>query len=124
VTLEDGTRSQTETMTTEIALQQWRDAERGAASARRARVAAQSAVDAATEAAQAARTTAEAAQAALAAMTLAETTATTTAKAARIFLDAAGVEAADREAEEMTADAAEVHARDDYQAAVDRARRG
>jgi hypothetical protein len=108
-------------ITTQAALDQWRDAERAASMARRGRVTAQTAADAAASAAQSAQATAEAAQAALASMELAEAAATETAQAARLFVTQAGVNLADAEAELAATNIAESDAHDVYRAAVKRA---
>ena len=108
-------------MTTEAALQQWREAERTASVARRGRVAAEAAVQAADEAAGAAAATADAAKAALASMQLAEESARKTAAAARLFVQEARADLADAEAEGGISDAAETNAHDTYRVAVKQA---
>ena len=74
------------TISTEVALANWRDAERTASVARRGREAAESAAKAAEEAASAATATADAARAALESMQLAEVSAAKTATSALLVL--------------------------------------
>jgi hypothetical protein len=108
-------------LSTKDALRQWREAERAVAVARRGKVAAQAAVDAANDAAEAAAATADAAKAALAASTLAETSAAKGAMAARLAVQASIADHADAESETALAEVEEAAAHARYQGAVERA---
>jgi hypothetical protein len=118
----DGKSDQSaEDQTTAVALTEWREAERSVAVARRGRVAAQQAMDAAELATQAAQRTADAAKAALESATLAEASARDTADAARVVVQSTRADIATSEDELAQADIAEVEAHDRYRQAVSRA---
>ena len=109
-------------LSTADALQEWREAERDLAVARRGQEAAQVAVRAAEEASRAAADTAEAARAALESATRAEASASATAEAARLMLDATRVDQTDAAADVAKAETGEVEAHERYRQAADRAR--
>jgi hypothetical protein len=123
-TLEQGGRQMSdEPLSTEDALQNWREAERSAALARRGRVAAEAAAMAAEQAATAANATAVAARSALDAMALAEASATKTAEAARLAALSTRADFADATSEVGMADVNESAAKKVYHDAVERAKR-
>ena len=105
-------------ITTEKALEGWRNAEQLAAVARRGKLAAQAAVRAAVEAEEAAMATAAAAKAALQSATLAETSAAKTAASARLVVENTRVNSADADAESAMADVDEEIAKDQYRSAA------
>lgn len=105
-------------ITTEKALEGWRNAEQLAAVARRGKLAAQAAVRAAVEAEEAAMATAAAAKAALQSATLAEASAAKTAASARLVVENTRVNSADADAESAMADVDEEVAQDQYRSAA------
>lgn len=115
-------------VTTANALQEWREAERTVAVARRGRVAAQAAAVAAQEASEAAvataaaaAATAKAAQAALDAAALGEASAARMAVAARVVVQATGSDVADSETDVGLSEVAESEAHYRYNLAADAA---
>ena len=107
--------------TTADALQQWRAAERLVAVARRGRLAAETAAQAAEDAAEAALATSAAAKAALESMALAEASAAKTAKASKLVVMSTRVDLADAETDVAMSELGEAEAQGEYRAAAERA---
>ena len=105
------------------ALRQWREAEQTSALARRGRLAAEAAVNAAADAERASQATAEASRRALEAATLAEASASETARAAKLVVLAAQGDAVDASAGVALAEANEGLARHYYGEAVEDAQK-
>jgi hypothetical protein len=104
--------------TTASSLNEWREAERTVAVARRGRLAAAAAVAAAEQAAEAAVATAAAARQALDASTRAELSAAKTAAAARLVVESTAVDLADSVSDLAMAEVDELSAHDRYRSAV------
>jgi hypothetical protein len=107
--------------TTAEALETWRAAERIMAVARRGRLSAEAAANAAAEAASAALATAEAAKTALEAMALAEQSAAKTAATARLLVESARADLAEADSDLAFTEIAEADAHSRYRSATDRA---
>ena len=114
--------SDPEIITTANALQEWREAERDLAVAKRGQEAADVAVQAAEQASKAAADTAAAARAALEAATRAEASASATAEAASVLVDATRSDQSDATADVRKAESGEVEAHERYRRAAERAR--
>lgn len=110
-------------LSTTEALQQWRAAERLVAVARRGRVAAEAAAQAAEDAAEAAIATADAAKAALASMALAETSAAKTAAASKVVVMSTRSDLAEAETDLAMSEVGEADAHREYRGAEERARK-
>lgn len=111
-----------EELGTPEALEQWRAAERAVAVARRGRLSAQVAADAAADAANAANATAAAAKTALESMTLAEASAAKTAATARMVVQSTLADIADADADVALMEVDEAAAQGRYHDAEKRAK--
>jgi hypothetical protein len=111
-----------ENITTANALEEWREAERELAVARRGQEAVDVAMRAAEQASKAAADTATAARAALEAATRAEASASATAEAARVLVEATRVDQTDAATDVSKAESGEVEAHERYRKAAQRAR--